>query len=60
MVGSKLSAIQAANRLTKLEMLDGNAGESGRTLAEIYDSFTEGFETIDLLEAKSTLDEWQG
>jgi len=53
-------ALQAATRLCKLEMLAGDAEESGRTLAEIYDSFTEGFETVQLLQAKAVLDEWRG
>jgi hypothetical protein len=41
-------------------MLDGKAEESGQILAEIYDSFTEGFETADMREAKAVLDEWRG
>ncbi len=59
-VGGKILALQAATRLCKLEMLEGKAEESGRTLAEIYDSFTEGFETFDLRDARVVLDEWQG
>jgi hypothetical protein len=58
-VGGKIGALQAATRLCKLEMVSGNAVESGRMLAEIYASFTEGFETIDLQQAKAVLDEWQ-
>jgi tetratricopeptide (TPR) repeat protein len=56
---AKLLALHAATRLCKLEMLEGKAQESGRALAEIYTSFTEGFETADLREAKIVLDEWQ-
>jgi predicted ATPase len=59
-VGGKIVALQATTRLCKLEMLEGEAEESGRALAEIYDSFTEGFETTDLREARVVLDEWQG
>jgi len=59
-VGGKSVALQAATSLCKLDMLTGGAGESARTLAEIYNSFTEGFETADLRNAKAVLDEWQG
>ncbi len=58
--GDKFVALQAATRLCNLEMLEGNAKESGRALAEIYDSFTEGFETVDLREARTVLDKWRG
>jgi predicted ATPase len=59
-IGGKIIALQAATRLCKLEMFEGNAQESGQALAEIYASFTEGFETADLREARAVLDEWQG
>lgn len=59
-MGYKIVALQAATRLCKLEMLEGNAEESGRILAEIYAGFSEGFETADLREARVVLDEWQG
>ena len=58
-VGGKLLALQATTRLCKLEMLEGKAEQSGRTLKKIYDSFTEGFETFDLQAAKAVLKEWQ-
>jgi tetratricopeptide (TPR) repeat protein len=57
--GLKLLALMAATRLVKLEMAEGKAPESGRQLAEIYDSFTEGFETADLHEARAVLDAWR-
>jgi len=59
-VGGKLLALQTATRLCKLEMQLGKAEESGQALKEIYDSFTEGFDTIDLRAARAVLDEWQG
>jgi predicted ATPase/class 3 adenylate cyclase len=59
-VGGKMLALQAATRLCKLEMLEGVAEESGQVLAGIYDTFTEGFETFDLREARIVLDEWRG
>jgi predicted ATPase/class 3 adenylate cyclase len=59
-VEGRLVALQAATRLCKLEMLEGEAQQSGQELAEIYDSFTEGFETADLREARIVLDQWRG
>jgi tetratricopeptide (TPR) repeat protein len=59
-VGGKIMALQAATRLCKLEMLAGRAEESGRALAEIYASFTEGFDTADLREARAVLEAWHG
>ncbi len=58
-IGGKLLTLQAVTRLCKLELQEGNADESGRILAEIYDSFTEGLETADLKEARIVLDQWQ-
>jgi hypothetical protein len=57
-IGGKMIALQAATRLCRLEMQEGQAQESGRILAELYDSFTEGLDTPDLREAKSVLDRW--
>ncbi len=59
-MGGKILALQAATALCKLEMLYGKATESGRILAELYDSFTEGFETAVLREARAVLDAWRG
>jgi predicted ATPase/class 3 adenylate cyclase len=59
-VEGKLIALQAATRLCKLEMMEGKAQLSGQKLAEIYNSFTEGFETIDLRQARAVLDQWRG
>ena len=57
-MGGKIVTLQAATSLCKLEMRSRGAGESGQVLAEIYDSFTEGFDTIDLRAAKAVLEEW--
>jgi predicted ATPase/class 3 adenylate cyclase len=59
-VEGKLVALQAATRLCKLEMQAGKAEQSCQKLAEIYDSFTEGFETVDLRQARAVLDHWRG
>lgn len=56
-LGGKMLALQAATRLCKLEMLPGKAAESGRALAALYDSFTEGFDTAALQEARFVLDQ---
>jgi adenylate cyclase len=58
-VGGKMIGLQAATRLCKLDMQQGDAEESVQLLSEIYDSFTEGFETADLREAKAVLDQWR-
>jgi predicted ATPase/class 3 adenylate cyclase len=58
-LGARLPALQAATRLCKLEMLAGDASQSGSELAEIYQSFTEGFETADLRAAKAVLEAWR-
>jgi predicted ATPase/class 3 adenylate cyclase len=58
--GVKMLALQAATRLCQLEMGEGKAEESGRILAEIYEGFTEGFETADLRQARAVLDAWRG
>jgi hypothetical protein len=57
--GGKILALQAATRLCKMEMQDGTREEGCKALAEIYDSFTEGFDTFDLQAAKAVLDELQ-
>jgi hypothetical protein len=61
-VGGKILSLQAATRLCKLGLLEGKekAEDSVQILAEIYDSFTEGFGTADLQAAKAVLDKWRG
>jgi predicted ATPase/class 3 adenylate cyclase len=59
-IGGKIVTLQAATRLCKLAMQAGSAQESCQALADIYDGFTEGFETVDLREARAVLDEWRG
>jgi len=54
-VGMKLLALQAAIRLCNLEMLNGNGESSKKVLAEIFGSFSEGFEMADLRAAKAIL-----
>jgi predicted ATPase len=59
-MGSKIWALQAATMLAKLALQQGQAGESGALLAELYNSFSEGFETADLQAARALLDELAG
>jgi hypothetical protein len=47
---------QQGQREASAEAL-AKAGEARAMLAEIYDSFTEGFDTLDLKEAKALLEE---
>ena len=43
--------------LARLWLKQGKAQQAHQRLAEVYDWFTEGFDTADLLEAKALLDE---
>jgi predicted ATPase len=43
--------------VARLYRNQGRQDEAWSLLAQIYDSFTEGFDTRDLLEAKALLDE---
>jgi hypothetical protein len=43
--------------LARLLRQQGKVEEARRTLAEIYNWFTEGFDTADLKDAKALLDE---
>ncbi len=49
--------MRATLSLARLLDKQGKRGEARATLAEIYDWFTEGFDTADLKDAKSLLDE---
>ncbi len=59
-MGGKYLALQTATKLCRIEMMAGDAGKSCSKLEEIYNKFTEGFDTLDLREARSVLDEWKG
>jgi predicted ATPase len=49
--------LRAAVGLARLWQEQGRADEARQMLAEVYDWFTEGFDTADLIEAKTLLDE---
>jgi len=55
--GAKLWELRAATSLARLLASRGNREEANAMLAEIYDWFTQGFETLDLKEAKTLLAE---
>jgi adenylate cyclase len=49
--------LRSATSLARLYQSQGKQKEAHKLLATIYDRFTEGFDTIDCLEAKALLDE---
>jgi len=51
--------LRAARGLARLSRDQGNHNEARELLAPVYDWFTEGFDTLDLKEAKALLDELQ-
>jgi predicted ATPase len=54
---AKLSELRATTSLARLLRDTGRRDEARTMLAEIYNWFTEGFDTADLKEAKALLDE---
>ena len=53
----RMAELQATTSLARLMGNTGRHGEGRMILAQIYDWFTEGFDTADLKEAKALLDE---
>ena len=53
---AKLWELRAATALARLWQKQGRVDEARELLAEIYDWFTEGFDTPDLKEAKALLE----
>jgi predicted ATPase len=54
---AKLLELRAAKSLSLLWMNQGKRREAQTMLAEIYDWYTEGFDTVDLKEAKMLLEQ---
>ena len=54
---SKSFELRAAMSLSRLRQRQGRRGDARRELSQVYGSFTEGFSTPDLVEAKALLDE---
>jgi predicted ATPase len=55
--GAKWYELRATNGLARLLMKQNRQNEARSMLAEIYNWFTEGFDTADLKDAKSLLDQ---
>jgi predicted ATPase len=55
--GAKLWELRATTSLARLLRDTGRRDEARATLAEIYNWFTEGFDTADLKDAKALLDQ---
>ena len=54
--GTKLFELRAVMSLGRLRMRQGKQAEARSELAEVYDWFTEGFDTKDLQEARALLE----
>jgi adenylate cyclase len=55
--GAKWFELRATMSLARLLAQQGRRAEARKMLAEIYNWFTEGFDTADLIDAKALLDE---
>jgi tetratricopeptide (TPR) repeat protein len=58
-LGAKAWELRAATSLARLLRKQGKGEEARKILGEIYNWFTEGFDTADLKDAKALLDEWR-
>ena len=56
-IGSKAFELRATTSLARLLAKQGQRDEARAMLADIYNWFTEGFDTADLKDAKALLDE---
>ena len=54
---AKSSELRAVMSVARLYQNQGRQDEGRQLLAQIYGKFTEGFDTVDLREAKTLLDE---
>ena len=59
-MSSKMLELRATTSLARLLDKQGKSDEARAMLAEIYDKFTEGFDTADLKDAKAILDQLSG
>jgi predicted ATPase len=53
---ARMSELRAAVRLCRLWRDRGNVEDGGRVLRTVYETFTEGFATVDLIEARGLLE----
>ena len=56
-IGSKAYELRVATSLARLLAKQGKREEARTVLADIYNGFTEGFDTADLKDAKAVLEE---
>ena len=56
--GARALELRAASDLARLLQRRGKTVEAKQALSAVYTSFTEGFATNDLREAKALLDAW--
>ncbi|HSE92003.1 MAG TPA: hypothetical protein VLF19_01760 [Methylomirabilota bacterium] len=54
--GARSWELRAASSLARLHIADGRRDEARRAVGGVYDSFTEGFDTADLRDAKAFLE----
>jgi len=54
-LNARMSQLRAATRLCRVWQANGEHEAAARTLAPVYATFTEGFATADLLEARNLL-----
>jgi predicted ATPase/class 3 adenylate cyclase len=54
-LGARMSHLRAATRLARLRVADGDDAAEMRALATVHATFTEGFATADLLQARDLL-----
>jgi hypothetical protein len=54
-LGIRMSQLRAATRLCRLWTDAGDPERGRRVLRPVFDTFTEGFDTLDLIEAKEAL-----
>jgi predicted ATPase/class 3 adenylate cyclase len=55
-VGGRMSQLRAATRLTLLARASDEPQGASDTLRSVYETFTEGFDTVDLRDARTVLD----
>ncbi len=56
-IGSRAWKLRSAMNLTRMLRLRGDIGQARSVLEPLYSSFTEGFDTADLRDAKALLNE---
>jgi adenylate cyclase len=54
--GARSLELRAVSDLARLLQRQGMKADARHTLSEVYDRFTEGFDTADLRDAKALLD----